>query len=260
MTDFETFLSEALPPLGLAPAALVRRNIRRRVMRRMESVGAHDFSSYLLVLRGTPSEWEVLRNLLTVTISRFFRNRKVFETLARQNLPSLAAKGSPARAWSAGCASGEEAFTIRILWEELPGPRPLLSILATDVDEACLMRAAEGLYSESSLREVPGPIAEKYFRREGVKYRLRQDVVRSVTFRRHDLLFEPPPGTFDMILCRNAAFTYFVPRRRMEIAESIASALPTGGTLVLGRTEKLPIGTSSWFTPDCPAGNIYRRL
>ena len=260
MTDFERFLEEALPPLGLSPNALRRRNIRRRVMQRMESLGIHDFPAYLARLRETPREREALRPLLTVTISRFFRNRKVFETLATHILSPLAAKGRPARAWSAGCASGEEAFTLRILWEELPGPHPLLSIHATDIDEACLARATGGLYSESSLREVPGPIVERYFRREGGKYRLREDVVRSVTFRRHDLLFEPPPGAFDLILCRNAAFTYFASRRRSEIAESIASALPPGGVLVLGRTEKLPPGTSAWFTPACPSGNIYRRL
>lgn len=259
MTDFERFLAEALPSLGLSPTALRRRNIRRRVMQRMASLGVHDFQVYLALLRITPGEREALRPLLTVTISRFFRNRKVFDTLARHILAPLSAKGSPARAWSAGCASGEEAFTLRILWEELPAPRPLLSILATDVDEACLGRAAAGLYSESSLREVPGPIAEKYFLREEGKYRLREDVVRSVTFQRHDLLFEPPPGVFDIILCRNAAFTYFAPGRRMEIAESIASALPPGGALVLGRTEKLPPGTSAWFTPARPRGAIYLR-
>ncbi len=260
MTEFEAFLAEALPPLGLSPTAFRRRNIRRRVMQRMEALGIHDFPAYLALLRKTHEEREVLRPLLTVTISRFFRNRKIFETLASQVLSPLAAKGSPASAWSAGCASGEEAFTLRILWEGLPGPRPPLSILATDVDEACLLRAAEGLYAESSLREIPGPIAKEYFRKEGGKYRLREDVVRSVMFQKHDLLFDHPPGAFDLILCRNAAFTYFSTPCRIAAAGAIASALPPGGVLVLGRTEKLPPGASEWFASASPTGKIYQRM
>ena len=260
MTGFEAFLAEALPPLGLSSTAFRRRNIRRRVERRMGSLGIHDFPPYLALLRGNSEEREALRSLLTVTISRFFRNRKAFETIAGQILSPLASRGNPARAWSAGCASGEEAFTLRILWEKLPGPPPLLSILATDVDVGCLLRATEGLYPESSLREVPGQIAEEFFRKEGGKYRLRGDVVRSVTFQRHDLLFEPPPGEFDLILCRNAAFTYFASPSRIAVAGTIASALLPGGWLVLGRTEKLPPGASAWFAPACPTGNIHRRL
>lgn len=260
MTDFETFLAEVLPPLGLSPAALVRRNIRRRITKRMESRGVHEFRSYLALLRRDPGEWESLRPLLTVTISRFFRNRRVFETVSRQVLSPLAAKGNPVCAWSAGCASGEEAFTLRILWEELPGRKPDLSILGTDIDEDCLRRAGEGLYPQSSLREVPGRISGRYFREEKGRYRLREDVVRSVTFRRHDLSCEFPPGEFDLVLCRNAAFTYFAVPRRIAIAHAIATAVPPGGWLVLGRTEKLPREAAAWFFPSCPPWNIYRRL
>ena len=260
MTDFETFLAEALPFFGLSPSALLRRNIRRRVMKRMESQGIHDFRAYLSLLRRDLSEREALRPLLTVTISRFFRNRRVFETLSRQVLPPLAAKGQPVRAWSAGCASGEEAFTLRILWEELPGPKPSLFLLATDVDESCLPRAREGRYPESSLREVPRSTAERYFRRDEGEYRLREVVVRSVEFRRHDLLRNSLPGNFDLVLCRNTAFTYFDAPRRITVLEAIASVLPPGGILVIGRTEKLPRQAADWFATAFPRDNIHRRV
>ena len=259
MTDFETFLAEALPFFGLSPPALRRRNIRRRVMKQMESQGIHDFRAYLSFLRRDLSEREALRPLLTVTISRFFRNRRVFDTLSRQVLPPLAAKGQPIRAWSAGCASGEEAFTLRILWEELPGPKPSLFLLATDVDESCLARAREGRYPESSLREVPRSTEERYFRREGEGYRLPEVVVRSVEFRKHDLLRNFPPGNFDLVLCRNTAFTYFDVPRRAAVTEAIASVLPPRGILVIGRTEKLPPQAAEWFTPAFPRDNIHHR-
>jgi chemotaxis protein methyltransferase CheR len=221
----------------------------------MESVGVHDFPSYLRFLHRNPSERDNLRLLFNVTISRFFRNRRVFEALASQVLSPLAAKGNPVCAWSAGCASGEEAFTLRILWEELPGRKPDLSILATDIDEECLKRAGEGLYPESSIREVSGDIADRYLRGEGGRYRLREAVVRSVTFRRHDLLCESPPGDFDLVLCRNAAFTYFAVPRRI----AIAAAVPPGGCLVLGRTEKLPREAAACFSRVCSPYNIFRR-
>jgi chemotaxis protein methyltransferase CheR len=260
VTEFETFLAEALPFFGLSSHALRRRNIRRRIMKRMESQGIHDFRTYLSLLRRAPAEREALRPLLAVTISRFFRNRQVFETLSRQVLPSLAATGRPVRSWSAGCASGEEAFTLRILWEELPGPKPSLFLLATDVDESCIARAREGRYPGSSLREVPRSTAERYFRREEGGYRLLEDVVRSVEFRKHDLLRIFPPGNFDLVLCRNTAFTYFDVPRRAAVTEAIASVLSPEGILVIGRTEKLPPKAAAWFTPAFPRDNIHRRL
>ncbi|MGZ8440207.1 MAG: CheR family methyltransferase [Candidatus Deferrimicrobiaceae bacterium] len=259
MTEFESFLVEVLPSLGLCPIAFNRRNIRRRVMNRMESQGIHDFRAYLSLLRRDPSEREELRPLLTVTISRFFRNRRVFETLSRQVFPPLAAKERPVRAWSAGCASGEEAYTLRILWDGLPGDNPVLTILATDVDDACLHRAGKGLYPESSLREVPKAIVEKYFRKEEGRFRLREDVIGSVEFQNHDLQRNPPPGAFDLVLCRNAAFTYFAIPRRIAVAEAIAKALSPDGFLVIGRTEKLPPQAAEWFTPAFPRDNILRR-
>lgn len=258
--DFEAFLDDLLPSLGLSPPALKRRNIRRRITRRMESLGVHDLRAYLSLLRAVRSEQEAVGALLTVTVSRFFRNREVFESVAREVLSPLVVRGKPASAWSAGCASGEEAFTLRILWDNLPGRKPDLSILATDIDEECLRRAGEGLYPESSLREVPGKISGKYFREDGGRYRLREDIVRSVVFRKHDLLREAPPGKFDLVLCRNAAFTYFAVPRRVAIAAAIASSIPPGGCLVLGRTERLPPEASTWFLPQQSARSIYCRL
>lgn len=258
--DFEAFLANILPSLGLSPHALRRRNVRRRITKRMESLGIHDFHTYLRLLRDTPGEREAIRTLLTVTVSRFFRNREVFESVAREVLSPLAAKGMPAFVWSAGCASGEEAFTLRILWEELPVRKPDLTILATDVDEECLRRAGKGLYPVSSLREVPGEISGRYFREKGRRYQLREDVVRSVAFRKHDLLHEAPPRKFDLVLCRNAAFTYFAVPQRVAIAAAIAASVPPGGFLVLGRTERLPPEASVRFHLHHPAHSIYCRL
>jgi chemotaxis protein methyltransferase CheR len=224
----------------------------------MEELGIHEFPRYLELLKRAPEEVAVLRSLLHVTITRFYRNRRVFDVLSGRVLPELAARGIPVRAWSAGCASGEEAYSVRIAWEELPGGKPPLVLLATDIDPVSLARASEGIYGESSLREMPRDLREKYFSREGGAFRIREDVKAGAEFRRHDLLSGIPPGKFDLILCRNAVFTYFGADSRVAAARAFSSALFPGGWLVLGRTEKLPPEAGPYFQPAYPAEKIYR--
>lgn len=259
MTEFEAFLAEALPPLGLSPSACRKRSVRRRITRRMERLGFHDFGLYLRHLRETPEEHEFLRPLLTVTISRFYRNRRAFEALAGQVLPNLASRRETVRAWSAGCASGEEPYTLRIVWEEegLEGGR--LRVVATDIDEASLSRALEGVYEASSLREVPPDVAARRFRPEGERFRIPDEIRGGVLFLRRDLQRDDPPGIFDLVLCRNAAFTYFDRPDRLRAAERIASALSPGGVLMIGRTESLPPGSERWFAPLLPRVGIHER-
>lgn len=254
---FDAFLSELLPHLGLCPSAHRRRNIRRRIARRMESGGIHEFPRYLELVRRDPMEREALRSLLGVTISRFFRNAKVFHLLSRDVLPRMAAKATPG-AWSAGCAAGEEPYSLCIAWEELPGEKPSLRVIATDVDPVSLERAAAGCYRESSLREVPEALRRRYFERDGGTCRVREDVRHRVSFRRMDLLRDGAPGRFDLILCRNSAFTYFAADRRLAVARMFAASLNDGGWLVVGRTESLPEGAADLFEPAFPRERVYR--
>lgn len=225
----------------------------------MEQLGFHEFGLYLRHLRATPEERELLRPLLTVTISRFYRNRRAFEALAEQVLPLLAFRTETVRAWSAGCASGEEPYTLRIVWEERRPAGARLLVAATDIDDASLSRACVGLYEASSLREVPPAVAARHFRREGDRFRISEEIRGGVRFLRHDLLRDDPPGIFDLVLCRNAAFTYFDRPARLRAAELIASALSPGGFLMVGRTETVPPGSERWFAPFLPRAGIHAR-
>jgi chemotaxis methyl-accepting protein methylase len=257
---FEEFLAEVLPPLGLSPVAHRRRNIRRRIIRRMEAHGIHEYHRYLEHIQHNPQEMQALRALLVVTISRFFRNPRMWDVLSREVLGPLAAGSEPVALWSAGCASGEEPYTAAIAWAELPGEKPPLRIVATDVDGASLTRAATAVYSESSLREIPRKLREKSFLREGAGFRLREDIRESVAFLRRDLLADPPPppGLFDVILCRNAVFTYFGLPERRRLVLTFASVLSPGGHLGIGRTESLPPGSERIFDAPFPPVKIYR--
>jgi chemotaxis protein methyltransferase CheR len=202
-------------------------------------LGLDGFNAYRDHLERHPEEWRVLDGLTNVTISRFNRDRGVFEFLRAEMLrPGM-------RIWSAGCASGEEPYTLALLCEGL-------EILATDVDAAVLRRAEAARYPPSALRELPRGVRDEAFA-DGVleaRYRL-------VTFRRHDIRDEPPDGPFDLVLCRNLAFTYFDDATQRATLRRIAAVTAPGGALVVGAHEALPAGQTE-FAPWAPQHGIHR--
>jgi chemotaxis protein methyltransferase CheR len=147
----------------------------------MEQLGITDFTAYRARLESDPAEWLVFDECCHITISRFFRDRGVFEVLRKRVLPDIAARarreGRAARIWSAGCASGEEPYTLKILWDlEVMNSYPgvSVSILATDVDEAMLRRAQSACFEATSLHELPRDLIDKAFDRAGSLFCVRQ--------------------------------------------------------------------------------------
>jgi chemotaxis protein methyltransferase CheR len=156
----------------------------------------------------------------------------------------------PLRAWSAGCASGEEAYTVALLW-------PAVDVLATDVHPAVLERARRGAYAASSLRELAPAERARAFTSRGSAHVVRPEISARVTVARHDLRDPPPDGPFDLVLCRNVAFTYFDEARRRAVLAHMASAVRAGGALVIGLHEALPESPS--FAPWPGTRAVYRR-
>ena len=247
--DCVAFLQWALPRLRLRWPGFrrVRRQVCRRVAGRVRELGLPDLGSYRALLEARPAEWDELDRLCRITISRFYRDRAVWEVLARDVLPAL---GPRPRAWSAGCASGEEPYTLALLGE--------LRVVATDVDEAVLRRAREGLYVSGSLRELPPELLERGFLPEGTRWRIRPEIAGRVTFLRHDVRAGAPGGPFDLVLCRNLAFTYFDEELQREVALTLAAALRPGGALVVGAHERLSAGVEA-FEPWPAAPCVLRR-
>jgi chemotaxis protein methyltransferase CheR len=220
MMDCVAFLQWALPRLGRRWAGYrkVRRQVCRRVRRRVEELGLVGFDAYRARLEQDSSEWEVLDGLMNVTISRFNRDHGVFEFLRDEVLrPGM-------RVWSAGCASGEEPYTLALLCDGL-------EILATDVDPAMLRRAEAARYPDSALRELPD--------RDAFDDGVLDERYRHVTFAQHDVREEPPAGPFDLVLCRNVVFTYFDDATQRAALQRFASVTPA---LVIGAHEALPEG------------------
>lgn len=249
--DCVRFLRWALPRLEMRWAGFrkVRRQVCRRIDRRIAELGLDGAGAYRRALESDPQEWARLEPLCRVTISRFYRDRGVFDRLGAEVLPALAAAARergrlPLRIWSAGCGAGEEPYTVAIFVREtVAGVEPReVEILGTDLDRTQIERARLGVYPASSLRELPEAWRRRWFRHRGEDaFRLRAEIRRAVRFRLSDLRGQrQPAGPFHLILCRNLAFTYYEEGAQLRILERLLERLAPGGALVIGSHETLP--------------------
>lgn len=262
---FDEFLKEAAPLLGLQWRPFHRKGIKRKVERRIADVGPSDFKEYLLKVKKDPKEQQILSKILTVTISRFFRDKDVFDTLSRSILPDFLKEENrkEVKIWCIGCASGEEPYTLALLWREdfeQISPQVHLSILATDIDENLLERAKEGIYKHSSLKEVPEATVRKFFKTEGEFHILDQTIRQSVEFKKHNILHEEPLLGMDIVLCRNLAFTYFSKESQIEVLKKMVTSLREKGYLVIGKDENLPLTYPTLIFPVFPNKKIYQKF
>ena len=247
--DCVAFLQWALPHLDMRWTGFrkVRGQVCKRIKRRLKELGLGGYSAYRQLLETNSEEWRVLDECCHITISRFFRDRDVFELLRKRILPEMAhnaaREGRPVRIWSAGCASGEEPYTLKILWDLEVAPAcsgVSLIILATDIDETMLKRAREGCFEEPSLHDLPPHLVASAFDRATDRFCVRPQHREGITFLFQDLRSEMPSEDFDLILNRYVAFTYFaLPLQRQILRRMLDHLLPLG-YLVIGKHERLP--------------------
>lgn len=262
------FLQWALPQLRMRWPGFrkVRKQVCKRIDRRIRELGLAGVREYKAYLGAHGEEWPQLDSLCRVTISRFCRDREVCANLAEAVLPSLAAAArergdNTLRVWSAGCASGEEPYTLAILWNVELRPRfpgMAIDITATDSDSGMLRRAREARYAFGSLKALPADLRHRVFARQDDMYCLLPEYRRSVTFLEQDIRERQPEGMFDLVLCRNLVFTYFDDELQHRILSRIVSLLHDGGALVIGMHERLPqviAKLSPWLEKD----GIYRK-
>jgi chemotaxis protein methyltransferase CheR len=262
-------LQWALPRLRRPWAGFrkVRNQVCRRIECRRRALALPDIAAYRNYLETHPHEWQALDDLCAITISCFYRDTAMWEALTAAVLPQLArqalARGAHAlQAASLGCASGEEPYTLALAWQFAVAaqfPRLTLAVTATDVVEALLQRARVACYAATSLKLLPPAWRTHGFEGAGERFCLRARFRAGVTFLRQDLRTALPEGPFDLILCRNLAFTYFdTPSQQAMLARLLAHLQP-GGALVIGRREVLPAvagGVASW--PDAEQQAIFR--
>lgn len=268
MKDAEciAFLQWALPQINLRWAGFrkVRRQVCKRIARRLDQLGLADLDAYRARLADDPAEWSALDAMCRVTISRFYRDRGVFQALAHSVLPDLAdearAQDRDVACWSAGCASGEEVYTLKIIWDAQISPNHEgvgLTVIGTDVDEAVLERARIGCYQRGTLREMPGELIASGFDLRGDRLCVKEQHRRGVSFINQDIRSAMPPGPFDILFCRNLVFTYFLKPLQVRVLDEIATRLRRGGFLVIGAHETLP-ETALGFSPLPECRQILR--
>lgn len=244
--------------------------VRRRIDARLRARRVASYREYARLLDVDAGEYRNLLVSLTVRLSRFFRDGETFRALRDLALaPLIRARREEGnlrlRAWSAGCAGGEETYSLAILIHELlrsEVERWTVQILGTDLDEEALAQAEEGVYGERSLREIDKIRLERYFesvQSPGRAYRVRPEIKALAEFRRHDLASDPFPTSLDLILCRNVLY-YLVREEQERILRSFHEVLNEGGFLVIGQTEMLIPPISRLFTllegTDC----IFRTI
>lgn len=228
--------------------------VTRRIERRLKLARVNDLDAYIERLRAEREELDVLYRDLLIGVTRFFRNEEAFTLLEQKILPELAAnkrKGEPLRLWVAGCATGEEAYTLAILLHELAQRNPGLQVklFATDVHRGSLEIAARGIYNEEAVANVSTDRIEKYFWHHGKNYQVVPDLRQMIVFAPHDVIRDAPFTRVDLVSCRNLLI-YLQPPAQQKVISLFHFALNRGGVLFLGPSETLGPSSGDFETVE----------
>jgi two-component system CheB/CheR fusion protein len=241
-----------------------RSSIERRVAKRMADVGVDGYDEYIDYLELHSDEFAELLNTLLINVTAFFRDAPSWEYLATSVLPDLISSrsdDSPIRVWSAGCASGEEAYTLAMVLARVLGDQAFLDrvkIYATDVDEAALEHARHGAFAPRQIEDVPQDALERFFERADQRYVFRKDLRRAVIFGRNDLVQDAPISRIDLLVCRNTLM-YFTAETQSQVLRRFHFALDNGGVMMLGKSEML-ITHADLFTPVDIKRRMFRKV
>jgi two-component system, chemotaxis family, CheB/CheR fusion protein len=261
---FEDLLRYLRDNRGFDFTGYKRATLRRRVTRRMAELGLDGVAAYLDYLEVHPDEFPHLFNTILINVTSFFRDPEHWDFVASRLLPQLLAERAPhepIRIWSAGCASGEEAYTIAILLAEQLGPdafRERVKIYATDVDEDALSQARHAAYDADALEAVPPEFRDRYFDPYGHRFQFRGDLRRAVVFGRHDIVQDAPIGRIDLMLVRNLLM-YFNRQTQAQVLANLHFGLTPHGYLVLGKAEML-LSRNQLFEPVDLPHRVFRRV
>jgi len=253
-----------------------RGTVKRRVYKRLLVSGVNDYQNYIRLLEEDPEEYKRLIQDLTIKVSCFFRDPYVFEYLARVVIPKIfkvkeQQNDHVVRIWSAGCAYGEEIYSIAMLLIDYFERKKKdikdydLFLFGTDIDEEALAKAQKGVYEEEAILEVKKRFLDRYFVCKNGLYHLKEEVKKMVSFCVHDITsakqIAPPSGVvcnYDLILCRNLLI-YFDVSLQKQVILNLSRSLNPGGFLVLGEAEALFREFEPLFDTLDIRAKIYRK-
>jgi two-component system, chemotaxis family, CheB/CheR fusion protein len=260
---FEALLRYMRDSRGFDFTGYKRTSLMRRVRHRMDQAGYETFEDYLDVLQASSDEFAALFNSILINVTSFFRDAPSWDFVRDEVIPSLLAERAPAdpiRVWSAGCASGEEAYTLAMLLAEAVGAddfRQRVKIYATDIDDDALSAARAASYGAKAVEPIPPNLLERYFEHINGHYIFRKDLRRAVIFGRNDLVKDAPISRVDLLACRNTLM-YLNAETQRNVLGRLHFALAPQGTLFLGHAEML-LSHTDRFTPINLKHRIFRK-
>lgn len=260
---FEALLRYMRDSRGFDFTGYKRTSLMRRVRRRMDQAGYPTFEEYLDFLQASSDEFTALFNTILINVTSFFRDAEAWDYVGAEVIPRLLAErgpDDPIRVWSAGCASGQEAYTLAMLLAEALGAdefRQRVKIYATDVDEDALSEGRTASYDAKAVESVPPEMLGRYFEQVNGRYVFRKDLRRAVIFGRNDLVTDAPISRVDLLVCRNALM-YLNAETQRNVLGRLHFALTPQGTLFLGHAEML-LSHGDRFTPLSLKHRIFRK-
>ncbi len=263
-TIFESLLEFLRQERGFDFTGYKRSSLMRRVKKRMQTYEIENFEAYLDYLQVHPEEFLPLFNTILINVTAFFRDKVAWNYLQRNAINRILEKKpltTQIRVWSAGCSSGEEAYTLAMILAEAIGIenfRDRIKIYATDIDEEALIQSRHANYTDRDLKPIPDHLRQKYFEETGGRYVFRSDLRRAVIFGRHDLVQDAPISRLDLLVCRNTLM-YFNSETQTHILNRFHFALNNTGILFLGKAEMM-LTHGSIFTPLSLQHRIFRRV
>lgn len=256
--EYSYIRRETLKLTGVDLAWYKGPQVQRRLAAYLQRSGQPNWPRFFRTLSENQDRLRHFKDYLTINVSAFFRDPEKYRALNEQILPSLLAARPTLRVWSAGCAYGQEPYSLGILLAEQSGAFHRHYLLATDLDGTALGRAkAGGPYTPTDLELLPPALLEKYFTGQRGSYWVMASLQRRVEFRQHNLLADPFERQFDLIVCRNVVI-YFTSEVKERLYRRFYDALRPGGVLFVGGTEVLPRVASGGFEVVAPS--FYRRI
>lgn len=243
------------------------RYVERRVGVRLNNLGLNTYNQYAMYLDQHPEEYAKLLDALTINVTQFFRDATVYSLVRQQVIPAIIKakterKQRIIRVWSAGCATGEEPYSLAMAFqdaiERLDAHHVVLSVIGTDLDRDALAFAKRGVYPERELAQIPRPDRLRYVQVEGDHFRFKPEITRLVRFQHLNLFADTPIHGIDMVLCRNV-FIYFTREEQERMIGVFRDSLVRGGFLVLGRSERLAPSHSRDFELVSGRERVYRK-
>ena len=224
----------------------VRKGVKKRISRHMQQNNCPSMRAYLDLIVQNETVRRECELRLTISISRFFRDRQLWAGLEQDILPAIIkTQCEKLRVWSAGCACGEEVYSLKMIWDRLRltyAQLPALEITATDKHPNYIEKARAGEYRSSSLKEVPPEMREAYFdiRKGGHRFDVKAFVKADIDWKVQDIFADPPGHGFYIIFMRNNLLTYYKDHLKEKGLSSVVRALLPGGWLIIGSHEKMP--------------------